>query len=212
MKFRKPIPKGTRFGRLTVVRMTVHKGASACVCKCDCGKVSVALTNNLRRGITTSCGCRLEVLRKTAGDRTRTHGMSKSHLYNCWCGIVQRSGKKNDHFPKYKNRPMCEEWRKFENFRDWALANGYREDLTVDRVNNDLGYFPENCRWVDRKTQNRNKGNNVAIVYKGKRYGTLIEFCEAFGLSPDAVYSRYRKYGRVELLNGNLQNERKKNG
>ena len=200
MKFRKPIQSGTVFGRLTVIKMTVVNGASACICRCRCGNISTHLTNNLRRGVSTSCGCRKTELNDAMKTRNLRHGMSHSRLYNIWASMKERSGKPNDAFPLYKTRPLCKDWFVFEKFRDWALANGYRDNLTIDRIDNSKGYSPENCRWADRIQQARNTSRNIHIVVNGVHYNTITEYANAIGAKARTIYSRYRRYGSVFTL------------
>lgn len=84
---------------------------------------------------------------------------------------------------------MCDEWRSFENFRDWAKANGYSENLTLDRRDNDDGYNPLNCRWVDNFAQANNKRNNRLIEYNGETK-TIAEWANIFGIPYNALYCR----------------------
>lgn len=151
---------GQRFGRLTVICRdgTNRNRASTWRCMCDCGNEVIAVGSNLRTGWTQSCGC----LRK---DQLTTHGKRKSRLWVVWMGMRRRCNKPYDKaYNNYGARgiTICKEWDDFQAFHDWAMANGYDENAprgqcTIDRIDNDKGYCPENCRWVDTKTQNSNR-------------------------------------------------------
>lgn len=150
---------GQKFGRLTVVeRHGVKDGHAAWLCKCDCGNTTVVNGRNLRNGRTTSCGCyHKEILI----NRSKTHGMSKTRLYRIWHNMKNRCFyTKDKHFNDYGGRgiTVCDEWKNdFESFKKWSLSNGYSDELTIDRINNDGNYEPSNCRWVTMKEQCKNR-------------------------------------------------------
>lgn len=162
---------GQRFGNLTAIkRVGTQKsdGSSLWLCKCDCGNEKVISSASLRYGSSKSCGCsRLKHL--VERPPKRTHGESHTRLYYVWCGMRQRcSDPHNIHYSLYGGRGIrvCKEWQtSFEVFRDWALATGYdvnapRGQCTIDRIDPDGNYCPENCRWVDAKAQALNKRNS----------------------------------------------------
>lgn len=127
-------------------------------CLCDCGNIKPVRAGALKSGNTTSCGCAHS---EEVRERMTRHGMKHTRLYRIWQGMLRRcDNPKRKDFKDYGGRgiTVCEEWKKcFTAFRDWSLSNGYRDDLTIDRVNNNEMYSPENCRWVDMETQNKNK-------------------------------------------------------
>ena len=134
------------------------------VCVCDCGNTISVLKEHLTSGRQKSCGC----LRSLNG--RPTHMQTKTRLYKIWGNMVNRcTNKSNPAWSNYGGRgiTVCDQWRKFEAFRDWALHNGYSDSLSIDRIDNDLGYCPDNCRWVDRYIQANNKRNNHIVEYMG---------------------------------------------
>ena len=185
---------GRRFGRLTVIAYD-HSDANYVthwICKCECGKTKVVSRGNLINGSTVSCGCYSS---EQLSDRATTHGMSKTRLYTIWRGMHQRcTNPHSDSFERYGDRgiSVCEEWDEFENFRDWALCNGYESALSIDREDNDGDYTPENCRWADAYTQHNNKSNNRIITYAGES-DTVANWARRFGLRYSVLSSRIRR-------------------
>ena len=118
---------------------------------------------------------------------------TKNRLYRIWADMKRRC--KNSDRPNYKNYGgkgirVCQEWENsFDSFREWALNNGYSDDLSIDRIDNDGNYEPSNCRWATAKEQANNKRNNFYIEYKGETR-TLAQWCEVFGLERNVVAMR----------------------
>lgn len=185
---------GQRFGRLVVVeRAENHIQANGCrktqwLCQCDCGNHVVVQGANLKNGHVKSCGCY-----QRDNPSHKKHGKRATRLYMIWKHIRQRCLDENcKSYARYGGRgiKLCEEWlNSFNTFYDWAMANGYRDDLTIDRINVNGNYCPENCRWATRKTQGNNKRNNHNIAYKGKTQ-TLSQWCEELGLSYSSIWNR----------------------
>lgn len=121
------------------------------------------------------------------------HGLRKTRLFSIWINIRTRCNNPNSNrYGRYGGRgiKVCEEWNTdFLTFRDWALSNGYRDDLTIDRIDNDGNYCPENCRWVTLKEQARNTKRNVTVELSGEEK-TLIEWCELYGINYKTVRDR----------------------
>ena len=153
---------GEHFGMLTVIcRLENSKGGSSrWLCMCDCGQQAIVRTHGLTSGSTKSCGC-LRRKNMTALGYARKKYDSNSRLYHIWRGMKQRCLNKNaQRFKDYGGRgiTICEEWRDdFQAFYDWATANGYSDDLSIDRIYNDKGYSPDNCRWATMEEQRNNR-------------------------------------------------------
>lgn len=112
--------------------------------------------------------------------------------------------------PGYAHVSMCDEWtRDFQSFRKWAIENGYREDLTIDRIDNSKGYFPDNCRWVSLKAQANNRRSNVVVEYHGNRF-TLVELADHIGLNHSTVKQRYESGWNVDDIVNTPYKARKK--
>lgn len=186
--------EGKTFGKLHVIEYshTNKHGQSMWMCRCECGEEKMVSGSHLLNGHTTSCGC----IKKRAGDRLRKHGKRHTRLYTKWLGMKNRCFNANDrHFDCYGGRgiTVCDEWKEdFEAFYDWAMANGYAENLTIDRINVDGNYEPSNCRWVTQKEQCINKRNTVYLEIGGVKK-PLIEWAEILGVSRSTLYSRRRR-------------------
>lgn len=182
---------GKKYGRLTVIEYhgLNNRGKSMWKCRCECGNTSVVLGNRLTSGHTKSCGCYSVELTK---DRFTTHGMSNTRLYQIWQGMLKRCN--NEKSPIYKHYGergirVCDEWRGFEEFCNWAIHNGYSETLTLDRIDNNGNYSPNNCRWVDMKTQERNTSRNRYLTFRGETR-CLMEWAEKLNINYRTLQDR----------------------
>lgn len=185
---------GKKFNNLLVVERYYNgkPGKSYWKCLCDCGNETIVSGSNLRNGSVKSCGC------LKYSSKNKTHGMSKSSLYNIWNGMKFRCTNKNSgSYKNYGQRgiSVCEEWfNNPQSFIEWALKNGYKEGLTIDRIDNEKDYCPENCRWISKGEQAKNRRMNYCIEYKGETK-TLWELCEELNLNYNLVHNRIKKLG-----------------
>jgi hypothetical protein len=203
MKAKIKIMPGMRFGRLVTIKkvekLPNDKGKhNKWLCQCDCGNTKVARSNLLRNGQTKSCGC---LMKETAAKNSKsciTHGLAfKTPLYTIWSGMKQRCYYLNSkHYKDYGGRGICicHDWREnFKSFYDWAVNNGYKKGLTIDRIDCNGNYEPSNCRWITIIEQSRNKRSNRLLEYKGE-VKPLIEWCEILGLKYSTIRARLNKY------------------
>lgn len=149
----------------------------------------------LRKGDTKSCGCIKSEMDLT---RNKTHGESNTRLYRIWKRMRQRCNDVNSSdYSHYGGRGICvcDEWQNdYHAFRNWAMANGYNDQLTLDRIDVDGSYNPDNCRFVTMKTQSNNRTNNQAIEYNGETH-TIAEWSDLTGIQYGTLYNRIYTYG-----------------
>lgn len=170
---------GLRFGKLKVIRRNGRKGGKiAWLCKCDCGNTHTTISNNITSGVTRSCGC---LVREKAIETNKTHGMRYTKLYKIWESMKRRCDcPSTERYKNYGGRGIsyCSEWIKFEPFMDWAIKNGYKEKMSIERVDVNGNYCPENCKWIPLDDQRNNKTNSSKVEYKGKMI-TISELSNA---------------------------------
>lgn len=168
---------GKRFEKLVVIKY-VEKGKW--LCKCDCGNEKIIRGDSLKQRLTLSCGClHKRIVAKTCKNNFQKHGLSKTRLNNIYHNIKQRCLNVKD--PKYycyggRGIKICDEWKNdFKAFYDWAISNGYDDNLTIDRIDNNGNYEPSNCRWATYKIQANNTRKNHYITYNNETH-TLTEW------------------------------------
>lgn len=148
---------GQRFGRLVAVeRAPNHKKMTVWLCRCDCGRLTEVQSGHLRGGKIVSCGC---YQRENNQRKATVHGHWGTKLHKIWLSMRQRCrNPRNKEYKHYGGRgiDVCPEWDSFEPFETWALAHGYKEGLTIERVDVNQGYCPENCTWIPRSEQMKN--------------------------------------------------------
>lgn len=194
---------GNRYGRLTVNKVS-YKGKRGVYweCLCDCGNTKNVCSVELKTGKTKSCGCLMDETRKRTDNKFSTHGMSRTRLYSEWKSMINRCSIKYHNKELYYDRgiTVCDEWKNgFEIFRDWALENGYNDTLTLDRIDNNKGYSPGNCRWVTIKEQQNNRRNNVLFTINGETK-TMKQWSEYFNVPYGTVKARHRKNKPISEL------------
>ena len=182
---------GKKFGRLTVINELKERtkyGDKVYNCLCDCGKYIHAVGTILRRGSKKSCGC------LNHEPKYKTHGLTNNRIYKTWNRIKQRCYNKNA--PNYKNYGargirICDEWlHDFDVFYEWAMSHGYDDTLTIDRINVNGNYEPDNCRWISNLEQQNNKRNNVYLTYNGK-VQTMAQWARELNLSYNTISTRH---------------------
>lgn len=179
---------GQRYGRLFVTGHShTAKKFAFWHCVCDCGGTAIVRGLSLKNGTTKSCGCLLVERGRALNLR---HGMRHSPTWASWCGMKSRCSTNTKSPTKnYSARgiSVCERWMTFENFiADMGEAPA---GASIERINNDLGYYPENCRWASRVEQNRNRRNNVIVEFNGERR-VLSEWVQITGIKYGTLYKR----------------------
>ena len=197
---------GQKFGRLTVLRQAPDKikpsGAHSKMweCKCDCGNIKIISRSSLVSGDTVSCGC---YHKEHAHDYGKKHGLTNTKLYTKWSGIVQRCTNPNAiHYDMYGGRgiTICDEWRNdFYSFYSWSIENGYKDGLTIDRIDNNKGYYPENCRWTDLETQANNTRRNHYITYNNETK-TLTQWARLLNVNVETLRDRVNHGNMKDFL------------
>ena len=192
MSVRLPVPPGTRFGRLVVIREEEIPSSSRkrlVFCRCDCGVERYFHRSHLQMMKTRSCGC---MRREMVGSYTRTHGDSMSVEYRTWAGIIARCCRPSDiSFKNYGARgiKVCDRWR--ESYVAFFEDMGRKPPIgySIERIDNNGNYEPGNCKWETRIHQNRNSRHN-RLVPCGGVWLPVTQACEILGLRPELVYRR----------------------
>lgn len=191
---------GMKFGRLTVIKRTESDkhGHAKFLCKCECKNECVVSGDNLKRNHTISCGCYRE--ERTIQART-IHGKTNTRLYRIYTGMKTRCyDVNNKNYKNYGARgiTICKEWlENFMSFYNWAMLNGYHDDLSIDRINVNGNYEPSNCRWATREEQANNTTKNHHIEYDGE-IKTLEKWSETVGINKSLIYRRLENGWGVE--------------
>ena len=198
------IVPGDKIGRLTAIcyeyTREISRGRKKTYWRfrCDCGNEIVVCTYNVFYGNTSSCGCyKIEVTKATV----TKHGGCHTRLHKTWMGMKYRCyNKKSQYYYLYGGRgiTVCDEWlHDFVAFRDWALANGYADDLLIDRIDNDKGYSPDNCRWATAYEQVHNRRPRKVKALEGMRVD-LRELAEKAGIPYGTFKMRVHMWGDLE--------------
>ena len=163
-------------------------------CVCDCGNKRVVFGDNLKKGVTQSCGCYQKDLQSA---KQKTHGETETKLYAVWCSMKARCFRDTATYYKFyggRGITVCNEWvSSYETFREWAYGNGYYEndnrECTLDRIDVNGDYCPSNCRWVADVAQANNRRSNRIYVYNGEEHN-VTEWAHIIGIDPKTLFSR----------------------
>lgn len=191
---------GDKFNMLTVVEQCEDyiepngKRRAMFLCKCECGKIRKTQAQELYKDKVYSCGCTIRPFERKPSNKI--HGETKTRLHNIWVGMKTRCYIKNHHSYKYygaRGIVVCDEWKNdYMAFATWARSNGYKDNLSLDRIDVNGNYTPENCRWVDNKTQANNKRNNAYITVNGETH-TRTEWAKKMGINAGAILARQKR-------------------
>ena len=193
MSKKKGMYVGYQVGRLTVTKELGSNGKKKLwECTCECGNKVIHSTAKLNFGKTRSCGC----LKLETGEKLKKYNARDRKLYIRWNNIQERCyNPNNSAYKNYGGRgiKMCPEWEHdFYSFRDWAIQNGYDESLSIDRIDNNKDYSPDNCRWTNDKNQCNNRRSNHYITIDGVTK-TMMEWSEYYGIKYETVQSRLER-------------------
>lgn len=195
---------GKKFGNVVVEdfdKINNH-GEKCWKCRCDCGNYTFLTTNQLVKGYTKRCRkCGFKI----TGEKNSKPPKFSKRLYGCYVNMKTRvTNKKQDDYNRYINRgiSMCSEWlNDYYSFEKWALENGYDENLTLDRIDNNGNYEPSNCRWVDRKTQANNRRTNVILEYNGEK-DTMANWSKKLKIPYYYFQKNHKTKNMEEMVNG----------
>ena len=185
---------GEQFGKLKAIRRieTPKAQKTKYLCECECGNTVTVTGSNLVTGTSTHCGC-----------SSKNHGYAKKErLYNIWVGMRQRCNDVNaPDYKRYGAKGVCVSaaWENYLEFRNWALENGYSDDLSIDRIDVNGNYEPSNCRWTTNLQQQNNKSNNRNLTYRGVTK-TTAEWARVTGISPVTLNSRLMRGWTIERI------------
>ena len=207
---------GQQFGRLTVIGLEpANSRKTYWICQCDCGNIKVVRSDSLQNGSVRSCGClkreqnSINLNKSEAKKKYYATGykVGGTRLYNIWQNMKSRCYREKDtRYHRYGGRGIivCDEWKNdFIAFHNWAMNNGYQEELTIDRIDIDGNYEPSNCRWATIKEQCNNRSTNILITI-GNSTRNLTEWCDIFNVDYKKVHARYvrrESIGVDELFN-----------
>lgn len=179
---------GNKYNKLTCIKWERRENGIYWYCQCECNNFTWVEASNLKSGAVKSCGC--------AGNHVnRIHGMSRTRLHKIWSRMIARCFNPNvDSFEHYGGRgiTVCSEWMEtngFINFMNWSYEHGYKENLSIDRIDNNKGYSPDNCRWVTQSVQMRNTRTNPRYELNSKPY-TIADLADIFNIPYQRLHRR----------------------
>lgn len=194
---------GKKYGRLIVLNKEPNTKTqhNRWKCKCDCGNISIVSASSLKNQTTRSCGC---LQKELIANRNLKHNMANTRVYRIWDGMKSRCYNSNSSgFLSYGGRgiKVCAEWldkeKGFINFYEWSLKNGYNDDLTIDRIDVNGNYNPENCRWLSSKEQAYNRRSNRYITYNNETH-TITEWAKIYRINSGTISSRIQSGWSIE--------------
>jgi ORF019 len=191
---------GDSFNYFTILDIHTKEDEKKLLCdvKCKCGKIlnDMDLRRILREEV-KSCGCyAMEIL----NERNIKHNESKTRLYKIWVDMRRRCNNPNRKRAKsyyLKGIRVCDEWNNWETFKEWALKNGYDDTLSIERIDNSKNYCPENCKWIPKSEQSKNRDFNNNITYKGETH-TLTDWSKKLGINRTTLSGRFIRGWTVE--------------
>ncbi|MBQ0014774.1 MAG: hypothetical protein KBS82_05580 [Oscillospiraceae bacterium] len=200
---------GQRFGSWTVIERAQDKITKSnnkftvWKCVCDCGTEREVVANSLLSGRSTSCGCEhSKIMTHVAKENFTTHGKTNTRLYQIWAGMRKRCFNPNSsNYANYGGRgiSICDQWSDFEVFESWANQNDYSDSKSIDRINVDGNYCPENCRWVDSVAQANNRRSNTFYTYNGESH-TLAEWAKIKNVSYKGLWKKVSNGNTLEQI------------
>ena len=219
--------RGIKINELTIIGFEkIQRGRSTrwnWICRCSCGTIKSISPLRVLNGNTTSCGCakRNRIIEYNRTEKVvhgyARNGKDRKRIYRIWRGMKERCSNKNSHdYMNYGGRgiSVCDEWKNsFEAFNEWASNNGYADNLSLDRIDVNGNYCPENCKWATMIEQQRNRQNTERFEYLGEKR-TIAEISQMTGISYGALYHRLHYYGwslddAVTYKDGRLKDYRK---
>jgi hypothetical protein len=189
--------KGKIYGYLTVLKKVANHTKTRDAmweCMCKCGSLTKVKGSSLRLGVTVSCGCK-----KKEYTHMTKHDMCNTRFYACWSDMKRRCKKTGNNKHRYFDRgiKVCERWLSFDFFKE-DMHELYNESLTLERINNNKGYHPSNCKWATRQEQAENRETNVYIEFNGKRM-SISKWSRELGIPQSTVFSRIHIQGMSPL-------------
>jgi len=194
---------GQNFGKLTVLNDTRSRlNRKEWACECECGKKTWVATYRLNAGVTTSCGCRKKEAAKENCFKNSfkpTHGMAKTRIHKIWSGMIDRCESQYKDKQNYYDRgiSVCERWKIFENFYDDMGEAPI--GMSIDRIDVNGNYSPENCRWASAKTQQNNRTNTRYLNINGEKV-PLMEFADKIGVKKSEAQYAYTFMKKIHSL------------
>lgn len=196
---------GQKFGRLTCVAFVGRNKEydALWLCRCACGKEHTTRAGTLLNGHTKSCGC---LQREMVGKAHTTHGLyydengKRSKLSKAWDSMKRRCLNSKELYYRYyggRGISICKQWMDYKNFHDWAIKNGYRDGLTIERIDVNGNYEPGNCKWIPKGEQSRNRRGRHIIFYMGQSR-MLTEWGNILNIDPKVLSNRLRRGWSVE--------------